>query len=528
MRYYLFTWKQTLPTAYVDRYSIAESQDYCLLHGKSSTRLLKQLQILDFIGKGPIPFISTTQQAVVADALANTGALWFLSLTNVTANAGHGNALSDQSDATHAIAENYSQPYSTAVCVPDRISSVPDAKYVALPILPNDNQRDLANGNLTYQGHQSMDVAETIKHPDLFYHQLLETPGNTSVYRLRWIELREDLFKGSSIGAAILLPRAEDDSDQDLILCNVAAGWGSSSLKVHSRNGGIGPVDDRIHKGNFSDTTDIPINLTHIPPAQTGKEIDDWFTFEYPVFPQQVINISESWAQYLDPAVRGLNTNLIDILMQQQILPGTEHILAANILPILTVNGLARTSWDSLEQGDVKSVGPNGNDGLDGNYWLSGKGGVFNVDPAESKDWVTFRVQSTLQGYAYNTLTVPPRIAIAILTAYCLLVIGHTLYSGIAGISSNCWDTIAEVTALAMNSTPTAALRNTCAGITELHIFKLPVRILVSKDVEGEGEHLELVFGRVDDGKMEERTIKANRTYGTLPRGVMVEGKKDV
>lgn len=61
-----------------------------------------------------------------------------------------------------------------------------------------------------------------------------------------------------------------------------------------------------------------------------------------------------------------------------------------------------------------------------------------------------------------------------------------------------------------------------------MHIFKLPVRILVSKDEEGEGEHLELVFGKVDEEKMEERTIKSNRAYGTLPRGVKGEGKKEV
>lgn len=64
-----------------------------------------------------------------------------------------------------------------------------------------------------------------------------------------------------------------------------------------------------------------------------------------------------------------------------------------------------------------------------------------------------------------------------------------------------------------MNSTPTAALRNTCAGITELHIFKLPVRVLVVKDEEGEGEHLELVFGNVDQEKIEDTTIKANVAY---------------
>ena len=85
------------------------------------------------------------------------------------------------------------------------------------------------------------------------------------------------------------------------------------------------------------------------------------------------------------------------------------------------------------------------------------------------------------------------------------------------GISSTCWDSIAEVTALAMNSRPTAALRNTCAGITELHIFKLSVRILAMRDLEGEGEHLELVFGSVDQEKSTECTMKTNRAYGTMP-----------
>ena len=66
-----------------------------------------------------------------------------------------------------------------------------------------------------------------------------------------------------------------------------------------------------------------------------------------------------------------------------------------------------------------------------------------------------------------------------------------------------------------MNSSPTAALRNTCAGITELHIFQLPVRILTFRDAEGDGEHLELVFGNADEEPT--NLIKVNRTYGTMP-----------
>ena len=88
------------------------------------------------------------------------------------------------------------------------------------------------------------------------------------------------------------------------------------------------------------------------------------------------------------------------------------------------------------------------------------------------------------------------------------------------GISSTCWDSIGEVTALAMNSTPTILLKNTCAGIMELNIFKIPVRVLAIRDSEGDGEHLELVFGDVDDEAKNARgtPIKPNRVYGTLPK----------
>ena len=58
------------------------------------------------------------------------------------------------------------------------------------------------------------------------------------------------------------------------------------------------------------------------------------------------------------------------------------------------------------------------------------------------------------------------------------------------------------------------ALRNTCAGITEFDIFKLPVRILAMRDDEGDGEQLELVFGTVDEKSVEHRIIKPERLKG--------------
>ena len=78
---------------------------------------------------------------------------------------------------------------------------------------------------------------------------------------------------------------------------------------------------------------------------------------------------------------------------------------------------------------------------------------------------------------------------------------------------------------MAMTFTPTTVLRNTCAGIRELHTFKLPVRVLAMQDEEGDGEHLELVFGEISDERLASGLIRAERTYGTLPRG---REKKDI
>lgn len=82
-----------------------------------------------------------------------------------------------------------------------------------------------------------------------------------------------------------------------------------------------------------------------------------------------------------------------------------------------------------------------------------------------------------------------PKIAIAFLLTYCCFALSHYFYSGISGIfppstrggynakrlcflgiSSTCWDSIAEATALAINSPPTTILRNPCAGIAEIRI----------------------------------------------------------
>ncbi|KAL8786730.1 MAG: hypothetical protein Q9195_008105 [Heterodermia aff. obscurata] len=518
IRDFILITSRALPEPYKDHFGYSEGPEAIQMASGSSIRQLSIREDESFMGKGPEPLVASVQHAAISDAVANTAALWFLSLTNVTAAKGHGVPLSDQSDATHTVATNYSQPYSSVACVPDSINGTLGSERLAFPVLLNANSPRLATGNLTYQGCLHPDRSQTIDHPSILRRDAFEYEGPSDKYRIRWIELPQDQFEGSSIGAVIYKPRDAKNSTQDVLLCNMSAGWGVSELSLQTVAGGMSAVSSKGAPFNY-ETKTPSIKLTNIPASETDDSGATYAEFVLPYFPKQPIVITESWAKYLDPSIEGLNSTLIDVLLKNQVFSCSPRVTAEEALTGLLVNGLSRTGAGSRLQGSVRTVGPNGEGGLDGNYWLSGKGNVFDVNPEESVNWTRFHVESTLEGHAYNTINTPPKIAIAVLSLYCLLALGHVFYAGITGISSSCWDSMAEVTVLAMNSTPTAALRNTCAGISELSIFKLPIRILVKNDVEGEGEHLELSFG--DSEKRDPaagETIKMNRAYGTMPR----------
>lgn len=426
--------KQILADKYVDMYHAIESPYDVQLKGKDSTRrlVLGSLSIDGIHGAG-----CTTQQVAVADALTSTGALWFLSLNNVTAKSGHGASLADQTDALHTIQRDNYQPFSAAFCAQDSIQDILDDNPVAFPYIPTANQSSLINTNITYHSESgSTAVASGISYPGLSRRQILETPGSISDYRLRWVELPKDRFNGSTIGAVVLLPRLESNSSQRIMLCNLAAGWGTVALQMHTISGGAGVVSSQTSlNGETIQANKVPQGKYAQSP--TGEEQGHYFVFDSPSYPQRPINVTQAWADYLNPWVTTSNTSLFNILMRETLSPASKHIPPEGILTSLMTNGLARSSFTSELQGSVKTFpGPDGSPYLDGNYWLSGKGDAFIVDADESKDWVKLKVESYLQGYAYNTYNFPPKIAIAILTVYCLFATGHILYAGITGKQS--------------------------------------------------------------------------------------------
>lgn len=489
--------------------------------GRSSLRQL--LSASEYINNGT-NFVfaagtASSQHVAVADALTTTGMLWSTAMSNTSTN-GHGSVL-DQLDAVHSITAGYYQPYTSVVCEYDVIHGPSDVDPVVFPAYPGYN----------IQLEQAVTVNHTIHpehnlvYPNITRSDIINTPGPPGEHRLRWVELP---FNETAIGAVVLTPRSPENTTQELLMCSIGAGWGLSTMNTSTIGGTATPISSRVDTKALSDALHHAGSTNYhgkyipgITQAAEANLLSSGFFF-LPFFPQRPVIVTEDWANYLNPSIEYLNTTVFNTLMQLNATQDSishRQTLAELILTEMVANGLSRIGSTSQVQGIVRqSTEPGQAGGLDGNYWFSGKGNnVFQVDPAESKDWVKFRVASTIEGYSYNKRGTTTKLAIGLLLVYCLVAIIHIIYAGISGISSTCWDSIGEVTALAMNSTPTAALRNTCAGITELNIFKLPVRVLAFRDAEGDGEHLELVFGKLDEKTLENKTIKANRVYGTMP-----------
>ncbi|KAI4194521.1 MAG: hypothetical protein LQ350_007728 [Teloschistes chrysophthalmus] len=444
---------------------------------------------------------ATTQQSAVADALAATSALWDIALQNSDS------PFYDQRDAVQSIVAGNFQPYTLVSCGADVILDQTDDRPVAFPIPPGSSPEMLSRANVTTGSALAM---YAIEYSGLTRSEILDTPGPESEYRIKWVGLPESPFNGTSIGAVILQPKMNET--QGILLCNLAAGWGSSSMNMSSSPAASGT--DVASSSLYDPNSLLPQSSDY-----SRRIADSVVTFELPRFPQRQISISEEWAKYLDASIPVLNTTVIHALMGRKLNRHNDATSANIILAGLLANGLARTGFDSQLQGKIRTAfNTKLNTSIpDGNYWFSAKGDMFQVDSTGSKDWVKLRVDSSVEGYAFSTEGFAPKLTAAVLLIYCTLVMAHACYAAVSGVSSQSWNSMAELVVLAVNSSSTMQLRNTCAGISQMCVFRSPIRILTSKDLNDEDDHLELVFGHVDESVARRCRIQENHEYGTMP-----------
>lgn len=425
---------------------IAPSFSGIQLTGKSSTRqyMESDLSFPVIIDGKPIsatkfPISTTsTQHAAIADALNNVGGLWESTIDYANTGGHHGKRPSDERSAVHTIANDYYQPYAAISCLRDMIQGSDDQRSIVFPI--SDYIDYDSEPGLSININGSIDNYPGIEYPSIIRAQLLQLPGSRSDNRIKWVQLPENLFNGSALGLIVLLPADPVDPSRDnatqMVVCNIGAGWGLSSINAQSTLNGLS-VTSSVFKADrsapFADSSSPEENGANYYQANTDRSIN----YDPPDYPSKTIKIDEDWLNYLNPSIPTLNTSVIDFLLKEtakSVLPPAE-VATQYIIGGLLVNGLARVGYTSQLQGTVKLAQDEiGQMVPDSTFWVSGKGDIFTVDPHESKDWVKLRVDSTMEGYAYNTIGPSPKIAIAFLLTYCVLALAHCFYSGISGI----------------------------------------------------------------------------------------------
>ena len=126
----------------------------------------------------------------------------------------------------------------------------------------------------------------------------------------------------------------------------------------------------------------------------------------------------------------------------------------------------------------------------------------------------SFSAKVTVQGYGFSCDSTEARVALAVLFAYCLVAVAHVVYQiGFCGWSSEAWDSIPEILALAVGSKGRGmALKDAGVGIVRLDTLRKRVRVGVR-----EGGRVELVFdervGGVGEG-MGEVGMGSSSTLG--------------
>ena len=435
---FIHTTSHSLDPHYLALFEKVDSPSWVEVTGDGSQRRLCMTSIVNTLeGYDQHQIIATTQQSVVADALTETGNLWDMSVPNISTS-GHGSVLQRQ-DAVHAINDGYYQPYTITSCANDVIRGPQDNTVVAFPIPPGVEPSLMLNEN--EYNNSMLDVYSFVS-SGVTKDQIFATPGSPKESRLKWVELPQDPFNGSAIGAVILLPRSAINLTQEILVCNLGAGWGSSLINISIQDGGTGfttsVVGGRVDQ-NSGNRSDPSVNVMSLAESEAVISV---VSYDRPFFPEKPITVTETWANFLNPFMPALNTTVIDALMSTykpagDLSPRQRVLVAKWALGGLLANGLASIGATATLQGNIKTlVKPDDSSAIDGDSWFSGKRDMFTVDPEESKDWVKLRVDSTINGYAYNIRGVSPKVAVSFLLAYCIVALSHVLYAGITGKSS--------------------------------------------------------------------------------------------
>lgn len=444
--------------------------------------------------------VATVSSSSVADGLSEMGRLWVLASTKDLVKGAWGvrRFWSNFDVIFHVSAK---QPVVQVRCVQRNLSSL-----VANDSKSSIDVEPLAFYNLSdksWDGSNFTSFVPQLANEDSVA-SLLQTANSSSRPQLIWTSIGEG--NSSSLAAVLSVP-ADDRND-------------AVSAQVYACT-----LDARVAPVSMETTQKAPLYVRGYPHGthETSKGIYSFGNLQTNNMSFPRINIDPEWASYLNPGIGSANTTAFNTILeitglwnstQTPNLKDSVYAVEA-IFATMVVNGLARRDFGTALAGEllgnqstVSTLLFHEDGEVPKTYTFEDRCGtwcqhilpsyhkslgygssIFNISDVEKARSTKFTMQAEAQGYAYAYRGATTMIAMIGLSICSVIVLSHWVCLMWFKESSSSWDSISELVALAVSSTPSPEFANTGAGIQSIGIFGKETKVV---DRDG---HLELSFG---------------------------------
>ncbi|OAL39561.1 hypothetical protein AYO20_00958 [Fonsecaea nubica] len=349
--------------------------------------------------------------------------------------------------------------------------------------------------------------------------------------RFQWVHL-PDQFGTVSIGAVLESAWDEQSTSRVVVACSAQAGWVPTSVYTDEYSFWTGWYPWNIDYGARTPSWVI-IPEGQPQPATNGRVAfnDDWLNMLNPV-----ANDSDPGAEPWNPSTMesiisasGLADDLSSQTPAESSLAETwvndgqlgisRTVLLESIISSVITDGLARTGtyrvFDATTKGSPSEWPFSLFDPLpDFDKRIIAEHDALRPPPPDSST-TTLRVKMEITGFALKK-SLAGALSMVVLLAHIVLAIGHIAFVMAKRQSSDSWDSISELVALAQNSRPAyVALANTAAGIRQQRTYGRLARIRATSTLHHpDGDHVELIF----DGPDREEVVDDFEAFRAMTR----------
>ncbi|KAJ9609546.1 hypothetical protein H2200_005873 [Cladophialophora chaetospira] len=335
----------------------------------------------------------------------------------------------------------------------------------------------------------------------------LNTSGVNHV-RFQWVHL-PDVFGSISIGAVLESAWNVNKTSRVVIGCSAQAGWVPTSVYSDEYSFWTGWYPWDIQFGGRTPSW-IVTSAGQAQSATNGRVAfnDDWLSLLTPTLtdmelgpkawvPSTIEHIITASGLAKDLHSQG-GVSSAEAWVEDGQLGISRTILLESIISSVITDGLSRSGvyrvFDMkgpVQEWPLALFDPH----PDFNERIVHGHEALQVPVDLDADITTLRIKMQITGFALKR-SLAGALAMVVLLAHTILASGHIILVMAKGQSSDSWDSISELVALAQNSRPSyIALANTAAGISETRTYGRLAKIRAKPTIErAGGDHVELVF----------------------------------